>query len=362
MAEFYFAIGLTLSFSFICSLLEAVILSTTPGEIEALKKKSPKRGALLSQFKNEIAETSSAILSVNTIVNTLGALWLGKIANETLQYTGKSLLIFSGLLTLSILLFAEILPKNIGVIYRIWWQGIIVYPLLGMRLITGPISWGCKHILSLVLRKKPEATKPADDIVFIVEKSAEDGTLTPDERTMIVNALSLDELLVKQILTPRSVVYGLPDKQTVEEVLSTTPNLPFSRIPLYSDVLDNCTGILRRRDLLKAKASGQENIKIADLAQEALFMSEANTAGEALRLCLKNHQKLAMVLDEFGSVAGVITLEDIFEHLLGQEIFEKDEVAIDMRALARELYESQQGKKASKKNTASPNNAKPAAS
>lgn len=347
MTEFLFAVGLTLLFSFFCSLLEAVILSTTPTEIEALKKKSLRKGELLERFKEEIAETSSAILSVNTVANTLGALWVGNIASEKLHYTGNTLVLFSVGFTLGILIFAEILPKNIGILYRVWWQHVLVYPLLVIRLLTGPISWACKHALSFVLRKSPDAATPAEDIVLIAEKSAEDGTLTADERTMIVNALSLDDVLVHQILTPRSVVYALSDALTVEEVLTETSNLPFSRILLYHEVLDHCTGILRRRDLLKAKASGQEQTKIKELAQETFFINETNTAAEALRLCLKHHQKLAIVLDEFGSLAGVITLEDIFEHLVGQEIFEKDDVAIDMRALARELYESKHNKQKS---------------
>lgn len=338
MFEFIFAISVTLMASFLCSLFEAIILSTTPTEIEVLKKRHPKRGILLEQFKNEIAETSAAILSVNTIANTLGALWVGHIANEKLFYTGMHLVLFSVGFTVSILIFAEILPKNIGVIYRTFWQPLIVYPLYGMRMLTGPISWAFKHLLGFFFKKKPDLATPAEDIVLLAEKSAEDGTLTADEKTMVVNALSLDDVMVSQILTPRTVVYALSDHLTVEEVLKETANLPFSRILLYHEVLDHCTGILRRRDLLKAKASHQEHVRILDLAQEAFFINQTSTVAEALRLCLKHHQKLAVVLDEFGMLVGVVTLEDIFEYLVGQEIFEKDDVAIDMRALARELY------------------------
>jgi CBS domain containing-hemolysin-like protein len=338
MNELFFAIGVTVSVSFLCSVLEAIILSSTPTEIEQLKKKSHRRGQLLERLKLEIEETTSAILALNTVANTLGALWIGSIAQHQLGYEGVHLAIFSVIFTIFMLLFSEILPKNIGVLYRRSLQGILIYPLKGICMLTGPISWGCKHGLRFILRKTPEAAHPAEEIVLMAEKSVEEGTLSSDEKTMIINALSLDETPVHQILTPRTVVYSLPDHLTVSEVLSATPNLPFSRIPLYHNNLDHCTGILRRRDLLKAKASGQDHKHLSELAHEALFVNENQMASEVLSQCLKAQQQLALVSDEFGTFVGVLTMEDIFEHLIGYEIFEKDDVAVDMRVLAREKY------------------------
>lgn len=344
MVEFTIALAFTLSFSFLCSLLEAVILSTTPTEIEVLKKQAPKRGELLERFKLEITETSAAILTLNTVVNTLGALWIGNIAADTLGLRGSTMVLFSLGLTVSILLFAEILPKNIGILYRHFWQRVIIYPLHWVRLVSRPISWACEKVLTCALRKKPQLPTPAEDIVLIAEKSAEDGTLTVDEKTLIINALSLDEVEVHQLLTPRTVVYALPEDKTVGQVLAETPNPPFSRIVLYRDNLDQCTGTVRRRDLLKAKASGQEQTKLSEIAQEPLFINESTTGAEALKECLSRQQQIAIVLDEFGALAGVLTLEDIFEHLLGQEIFEKDDVAVNMRDLARKRYQEKYSK------------------
>lgn len=338
MIQLSIAITLTLGFSFMCSLLEAVILSATPSEIEALKKRSPDRGALLERFKEEIQETSAAILAVNTAVNTLGALWVGHIAADLFHDKSVFLILFSVALTACILLFAEILPKNIGILYRTSCLGLVVYPMHWLRLFSRPVSWVCERGLRIILKRKPEVASPADDIVLIAEKSAEDGTLSADERTMIINALSLDEVQVHQLLTPRTVVYALEGSRTVADILSETPNPPFSRIPLYHETLDQCTGTVRRRDLLKASASDQEQVRLQDIAQLPLFISETTTGAEALKLCLQHHQQLAIVQDEFGALAGVLTLEDIFEHLLGQEIFEKDDVAVDMREFARKKY------------------------
>lgn len=338
MNELVIAIAVTVTLSFLCSVFEAIILSTTPTEIEQLKKKAPAKGHLLEKFKLEIEETSSAILALNTVANTLGALWVGSIVQDRLGYDGVHLLIFSIAFTIGMLLFSEILPKNIAVIYRRSLQSIVVYPLQFVRWLTGPISWACKHLLKLILKKPQDTATPADEIVLMAEKSVEEGTLSSDERTMIINALSLDETPIHQILTPRTVVYSLPDHLTVAEVLAETPNLPFSRIPIYCQTLDHCTGILRRRDILKAKASGQETKRLNQLAHEALFMPETHMVSDALRQCLKAHQQLAIVSDEFGAFVGVLTLEDIFEHLIGCEIFEKDDVAVDMRILAREQY------------------------
>lgn len=340
MNELLIAIVITVSLSFLCSIFEAIFLSTTSTEIEQLKKNSPKKGRILERLKFEIEETSSAILSLNTVANTLGALWVGSIVQNQLGYQGLQLGLFSVVFTIGMLLFAEILPKNIGVLYRRSLQSVIVYPLQAICWLTGPISWGCKHFLRFILRKTPEVAKSADEIVLMAEKSVEDGTLSSDEKTMIINALSLEETPVHQILTPRTVVYSLSDSLTVAEVLAQTPNLPFSRIPLYSNTLDHCTGILRRRDILKAKASGQDMKRLSELAHEVLFIPETQMVSEALRQCLKGHQQLAIVSDEFGAFAGVLTMEDIFEHLIGCEIFEKDDVAVDMRVFAREQYKA----------------------
>ena len=152
---------------------------------------------------------------------------------------------------------------------------------------------------------------------------------------MINNALSLDELLLNQIMTPRTVAYVIDGSETIASLLEKNKDIPFARIPIYEEHTDNITGIVRRRDILSAMAEGKQNLLIKEFANEPIFVPDNATASDALQTFLKNHQQLAIAVDEFGTMSGVITMEDVIEHIIGQEIFEDDDPAVDMRELAR---------------------------
>jgi CBS domain containing-hemolysin-like protein len=171
--------------------------------------------------------------------------------------------------------------------------------------------------------------------MLLAEKSEKDGTLSSNEREVINNALSLDEILVDAIMTPRTVVYSFDGSETIESIFEKDRNIPFARIPVYEDQADNIKGVVRRRDILSAIAEDRESLRIADLAFDAIFVPDTATADDALQTFLKNHQQLAIAVDEFGNMSGVITMEDVIEHIIGQEIFEADDPAVDMRELAR---------------------------
>ncbi len=332
---FLFAIAFTIGVSALCSILEAMILSTTTAEIEGLKNAHPKRGRMLEKYKAELEETSSAILSLNTIANTLGATMVGGLAVKIWPGDPNVLLKVSTVMALAILFFSEIIPKNMGVIYRPALQPTLVYPLAWLCAIMAPLSRIVGFLVKFILRPSNTPTDGDTEILLLAEKSAKEGTLTSNERDMINNALSLDELLVNEIMTPRTVVHAIDDEETVGSLLEKTMNIPFARIPVYHDQTDNITGIVRRRDILKAKANDEDHIRIADLANEPIFIPDNAAASDALQTFLKNHQQLAIAVDEFGSMSGVITMEDVIEHIIGQEIFEDDDPAIDMREFAR---------------------------
>ena len=336
ITELVIAIALTIGVSALCSTLEAMILSVTPVEIESLKKKSPKKGALLEKFRDEIEETTSSILSLNTIANTLGATLVGGLAQKALGGDENVLLYFAGGMTAGILLFAEIIPKNVAVIYRGGFQGALTYPLAVVRFLMAPIAKVCKVTVRAVVPEKPKREiDEEEEIILLARKGAKDGRLSSDESDLVANALHLDRLLVRDIMTPRTVVTALEEGLSVGAVFRKHSNVPFARIPIYGDTIDTVTGIVRRRDLLQAKAEDRDETLIKSLAKDAHFVPENATADKALRLLLAEHVQIAVVVDEFGSTVGVLAMEDVVESILGQEIFEHDDVAVDMRELAR---------------------------
>ncbi len=333
MTALIIAIAFTIGVSALCSLLEAMILSTTNTDIESLRKKKPHLADLLEYFKLDLEETTSAILSLNTIANTLGATLVGGLA---IQVFGENrLLYFSIGMTVGILIFSEVIPKNVGVLYRDGLQVRLVRPLQFIRIAMWPVSFLCKIAVYLVVKKRHSTDVSDEDIRLMAEKSAKDGNLTQGEKNMISNTLTLDEIQVEEIMTPRTVVMSLEQNLSIREVFEAHPNLPFARLPVFSETIDTIVGIARRRDLLAAKAKDEDDRKLAEFISEPLFVLGNRSASDALQVFLKKHQQLAIVIDEFGNVTGVVSMEDIIEHILGTEIFEHDDVAIDMRELAK---------------------------
>jgi CBS domain containing-hemolysin-like protein len=333
------AIFLTLSVSFICSLMEALILSTTVAEIESLKKARPRRGEVLEKLKLNLDETISTILTLNTIANTLGSVIIGSLATRLF---GEAIIgIIAGTLTLAVLIFSEVLPKNIAIAYRRGLQPYVVYPLAFMANALRPVTYVCNLLVRLVV-KPPAATEKSDEeILLLAERGAQQGTLTRSESNIITNALALDNVRVSEIMTPRTVVTALKRNATVGEIFREYPNIPFARMPVYGKSLDDVLGIVRRRDLLKSKANDQDLDLVEKLMHEVHFIPETVTVANALQVFLKTHQQILVVVDEFGATAGVVSMEDVMEQLLGREIFEKDDVAVDMRELARAKQQKQ---------------------
>jgi len=328
------AIVVTLTVSFVCSLFEALVLSTTVAEIEALKKTRPRRGARLEQIKHELDETISAILTLNTIANGLGSVVIGALGAHLFQ-SDRTLAVFTIAFGVVLLVGAEVLPKNIGVVYRRSLQPYVVYPLWWLRRALTPVTWACNVIVRLIVRQDPRGHRSDEEIILLAEHAARHGTLSRSESNIIANALSLDDVRVSELMTPRTVVTALRKGATVGDVFREFPNLPFGRMPVYGRNLDDIVGLVRRRDLLKAKGNDQDAALVESLMLEAQFIPDTATAANAMQVCLKSHQQLLVVVDEFGATAGVVTMEDVIEHLIGGEIFEKDDVAVDMRELAR---------------------------
>ena len=335
------AIGFTLGISFFCSLFEALVLSTTVADIETLKKRRPARGLLLEKLKSSLDETISAILTLNTVANTLGSVIIGGL---TTRLFGDAVLgLLSAALTLAILVFSEVLPKNLGVAYRRQLQPHVVLPLWWIRRVLAPVTYVCGLLVRWAIPAKIDSHTDDEEIILLAERGAQQGTLSKSESSIIANALSLNDVRVSEIMTPRIVVTALRRNMTVGEVFREYPSLPFGRMPVYGENLDDIVGLVRRRELQNAKAHDRDLELVEKLMHEINFIPDTITAGNALQVFLRTHQQLLMVVDEFGSTAGVLTMEDVIEHILGREIFEKDDLAVDMRELARAKQKRQSG-------------------
>jgi CBS domain containing-hemolysin-like protein len=331
----------TLVISAACSLFEAMVLSTTVAEVESLKRTAPVRGQQLEKLRAELDETLAALLALNTIATTLGSVVVGALAARQFGFGNTALGLIIGGLTLVMLVFSEVIPKNVGVAYRRALQPMVVIPLAALRRALSPVTFLSNLIVRVIIREAPSAHKSDEEIILLAERGAQQGTLTKSESNIIANALSLDDVRVSEIMTPRTVVTALRRNATVGEVFHEYPNLPFGRMPVYGKNLDDIAGLVRRRDLLKAKANDQDFELVEKIMQEVHFIPETVTVANALQVFLKTHQQMLVVVDEFGSTSGVVTMEDVIEHLLGREIFEKDDMAVDMRELARSRLQKQ---------------------
>ena len=202
---------------------------------------------------------------------------------------------------------------------------------------------------AMVSPKEKSTEEDEEEIILLAKKGAKEGTLSAEESDWVTNALRLDDVKVSEIMTPRTVMLALEENLTVEKVFNEYPNVPFARIPVFSDNIDHVTGVVRRRDLHNAMVEENSNTQLKDLALNPLFIPENATADKALRLLLAEHSQLSIAVDEFGSVAGVLAMEDIIESILGQEIFEHDDLAVDMRELAKRRHDQQTGNFVDKK-------------
>jgi len=331
MTLFLIAVAFTLGVSALCSVLESMILSITSLDIEEIIEKYPRAGHLIEKMRNEIDSTISSILTVNTVANTLGAIFVGGLATEL--FGDFWLGVISACMTVAILIFSEILPKNIGVSYRRQLFPFLVWALLGITRIAQPLTAVATWLVRLVI-KPPLNRVSGKEIALLAERGNREGSLGGAELQLIQSSLALRETRVSELMTPRKVVTIVDKEDKTSEILARFRTIPFARLPVFEETDENIVGVVRRRDILQTIAEGRRQATMGTLLRPAVFVPEVGTVAKTLELLIENHQQLAVVTDEFGGFAGVVTLEDVFEHLIGREFYEADDRAVDMRALA----------------------------
>ena len=274
----------------------------------------------------------AAILSLNTIANTVGAAGVGAVTYDILG--SKWVAIMSGILTLSILIFSEIIPKTIGAHY---WRRLAVssgYMIRVLMIIMYPFVVLLEVLSNWLKPEEKQDIVTKEDVIAMAEIGEDEGTIEEDESTIIENLLRLDNITAEEVLTPRSVVYALQKDLTVRQALDEYENFIFSRIPIYNNDLDEITGLVRRDNLLNSKAEDKIDITMEALSNPVHEVQEKDSVGTILDEFVRRREHLFIVKDEFGQFVGIITLEDAIETLLGVEIVDETDSVVDMRKLA----------------------------
>lgn len=330
---FILAITIALLTSLMCSLFEATLLSLSTTQVELMTETHPRQGAALKNFKENIEQPITAILALNTISNTIGATVAGAAAVALFGQQGLAW--FSICFTLAILLFAEILPKTIGVTFARQVAPFIVVPLRVMILVLRPIIWMTKIITRLV----PSNHKPhhisAEELKTIASLSRKSGEIEADQEKVIANILQLGEKTVRQVMTPRTVTFSASQTLTIKEAARMEGKWRMhSRVPVYDGEPDNVVGVVMSQDVLMAAAVGQDSIKLSQIMRPVHFVPETAPLDRIFVDFFERYQHLFVVVDEYGSVTGVISMEDILEEIIGREIVDESDKARNMRELA----------------------------
>ena len=344
----YFFIALVVSF--LCSLLESVLLSVSHAHIAVLVKEGSKRGKLMFSLKENINRPLSAILTFNTIANTVGAAGVGA---QTYSVFGSSWVAISSIiLTLSILFFSEIIPKTLGANYTKSLVGFTAYMIRILIFLVFPMVFLGEKISKFLSRDNQDNSKASRaELIAMAELSEDEGAIDSQEGDIIENLMKLDNILAEEVMTPRSVIFSLSDEDTVGKVVNKYSPLVFSRIPIFRNSLDQVIGFVHRYDLVNKQAEDKFDVTMSSLMEPVHTVKESDSVSTILDQFVKRRQQIFIVEDEFGTTTGLISLEDAIETLLGVEIVDEHDSVVDMRKLATAKLEKRQQKERNKNAT-----------
>jgi len=327
---------IALVFSFLCSIAEAVLLSVTPAHVAILEKENHSSGVILKNLKSDINKPLAAILTLNTIAHTTGAVGAG--AQAAVVFGSAYVGIASAILTLLILVLSEIIPKTIGANY---WRELAPVTATGLKFLTWilhPFVWLSEKITGSLIKDNTLTGFSRAEFAAMAELSAEEGTIGTEESNLLKNLLLLRETSVESAMTPRTVVFSLSDNLLVDEFFHKYDQTPFSRILLYSGDKDNIEGFVIRSNLLLAQARGNSKNKLKEYRRDIDVLYNNVSLLHALNEMIRQSAQIMLVVDEYGTMEGVITMEDLFETLLGLEIIDESDKTEDMQQLARNIW------------------------
>ncbi len=334
MLELILSVSFAIVISAICSLCEAVLYSVPIRHIETLANSGSRAGKIFKELRENIDKPIGAILSLNTIANTAGAAFAGSAAATVFGH--EKLTYFSIFFTLAILIFSEIIPKTAGVVYSKFFMPIIAYPLKVLVWIMSPAIWMISLITKVIAKEKTQESVSADELRIMAHLSFKTGGIDPLQKEMIENILSLNNKIVKDVMTPRTVIFSLSEHMIIEEVIRINEKWEHSRIPVYDKDKEDIVGIVHVKDIFVQLIKGNKDIKLTQIMRPAHFVVELARLSQVLLEFLERREHMFIVLDEYGGLAGLITLEDVLEEILGHEIVDESDEVEDKRELARE--------------------------
>ncbi len=332
MTLLFVYLTIAIGVSFLCSVLEAVLLSITPSYVEHAVAQRPRAGKVLTKVKTRLDESLSSILILNTFAHTMGAAGVGSQAIQI--YGEKWETVIAILLTLAILYFSEIIPKTLGAVF---WRALALpaaYTISWLVKLVYPLVWISTRITKLFSRNGgSEITR--EEIIALASLGHKDGTLFSQENEYVSNILRLREVRTEEILTPRSVVHMLDQSLTVTQALEQPETRQFTRIPIYHNGIDDITGKVINRDLFEAERNGQGDTPLSQHAKPIRRVAERLPVHQLLDLFIKHRAHLFLVEDQFGQTTGIVTLEDAIETLLGREIVDETDTVEDLQQFAK---------------------------
>jgi CBS domain containing-hemolysin-like protein len=328
---------MALVFSFLCSIAEAVLLSTTHSFVASLEKKGEPAGSVLRKLKNNIDRPLAAILSLNTIAHTVGAVGVG--AQAAALFGGVYIGIASAIMTLLVLVLSEIIPKTLGTTY--WrtlapWVGRFVRALIYLLY---PLVLLSEQLTQLLSGEEKKNVFRKDEFAALADLGAREGVLEAEESRILKNLFRFRSLKVRDILTPRTVVFALQEDMTVDDFLKNHSRVPFSRIPVYGKNNDDITGFVLKDELVLAHAKDRHEARLHEFKRLLHALPGTISLSDFLEFLLDHRKHIVLVVDEYGGMEGIATLEDAVETLLGLEIVDEADKTVDMQVLARAKWE-----------------------
>ena len=325
--------------SFLCSVLEATLMSTPISYITMREDEGDRQATRLKAYKQDSSRPLAAILSLNTIANTIGAAGVG--AQATKVFGSQWFGLVSAITTILILVFSEIIPKTIGTTYWKSLTGFCARTIRALIFILFPIVVCVEFLQKLISGKQSDTSISREEVGAMADVAEESGELEEDENEIIQNLINIDELTAKDTMTPRVVAAIAPESMTIKRFYKDRRFLHHSRIPVYADNDEYITGYILRMDALQLMAEDKFDVTLGDIKRSIESYSEDTQLDTIWDDMLAKKEQIAVIINEYGSFQGIITMEDVIETVLGDEIVDERDEVEDMQQLAREKWKKQ---------------------